>query len=272
MGTGDTIPRPEKVEVKRSTLEALKGRVALERKQSVRLLSKYENELTVTRRALEEAVTARHEREQYRRVLASAIANEKNAKEQAASAARQVSELEARLGVELEEKGRSKGRAQELDAWLKAAAADHAQALLGARGEGREERERVERALSVAVFEKGRAEGRARELAGQLQRDLPPSARFLRLRGIGLFMAGGVAFIAALTFLPPLLTVLFASPAGVQMQLAYGLSAWQIFGVELLLLALGITLASFAIHDFRASERPGQDVEAAPVLEPDLTR
>ncbi len=272
MGTGEFIPRPEKVEVTRSTLEALKGRVALERKQSERLLSKYENELTVTRRALEVAVTARHEREQYRRVLASAIANEKNAKAQAETAARQLSELEARLALETEEKGRSKGRAQELDAWLKAAATDHAQALLNARSEGREERERIERALSLALIEKGRAEGRARELAGQLQRDLPPSAQFLRLRGIGLFTAGGVAFIAALTFLPPLFTVLFSSPAGVHMQLAYGLSAWQIFGVELLLLALGITLASFAIHDFRASERPGRDLEKAARLEPDLTR
>ena len=103
-----------------------------------------------------------------------------------------------------------------------------------------------------------------------MHEELTPSLRAKRLRGIASFSAAAASFVAALAFLPPFWMSLFDAEGGVHMQMALGLSGWQILFLELALFGLAIGFTTLGIHDFKAVES-GEE-PAAPDTAPSAVR
>ncbi len=77
--------------------DAARRRLALAERRVRELEQRVDQEVRLAQRALEETLKARQERDEYRRVLAAALANEKQALTRAEAAGTEVVSLRARL-------------------------------------------------------------------------------------------------------------------------------------------------------------------------------
>ncbi|MFT7667490.1 MAG: acyl transferase domain-containing protein [Planctomycetota bacterium] len=246
--TERTIPRPENVEVSRSSLNSLKVDVAKERRKLKSLSTQLTQEKLISERAIEEALQARIERDDYRRVLAAAIRGEQLIKESKEQLGVKLAEVEDALKDSIAGFGRATGLNEELSSRLESSTAE----ITTQKEELNAQRSRFETTLAESSITLGRTEGRLQEMERQeiaRLKDLREEPQqLLRVRSLALFAGSAIAFATAAALLPPLFRVLFGSASAEEMLLATGLSGWGVFVAELLLLGLGTGLATLGLR------------------------
>ena len=95
--------------------DAARRRLALAERRARELEQRVDQEVRLAQRALEETLTARQERDEYRRVLAAALANEKQALARASEAAAEVTSLRERVEQLTEARAAAQAHAEEAE-------------------------------------------------------------------------------------------------------------------------------------------------------------
>ena len=246
-----------RVTVGRAALDALKTDLARERETARRLQLELTAEIAFARKAAEETITARSEREEYRRVLAAAVANEKRALEVEAEAREEVERVTDSLRESERALGEARGRATELDQMVSTLRAERERDLGLVIDRARTDAATSAAELERAAHGRGVALGQLRELLRRVPEELSDTARLAKARArVALISAGFLLFLFVL-FLYPLLFMLFGG-AEAQPALALGISGWGVLGIELGLLACALALGSFALRELRAMEQAGR--------------
>lgn len=243
------------VTVDRAALRGLETELTQERAISRDLRRQLASESELGRKAVEEAVKARKEREEYRRVLAAAIANEKQSLGAAAGLRETSAVLEDRLRDAAHSRGHAEGRAGELDRELGAAVTSHRDSLLEAQQRERAQTLEHQRALERAEYERGVAQGRVRELLPRIPEEVPATARVAAVRARVTLAVAGFSLVLALMFLPDLLRVLLTPGAETLLGMVVGMGAWAHLVLVLGLSVLALSLAALGIRQLRAGER-----------------
>ena len=227
--------------------DAARRRLALAERRVRELEQRVDQEVRLAQRALEETLKARQERDEYRRVLAAALANEKQALSRAEAAGTEVGSLRARL-EDLTE--------------LRAAAQAHAE-----EAEARSERQREDAELAVRRAEErawalseehGRAMqalGRLRELEPLVPVPVPESLRAARQRARFNLAAGLVAALLAVVVLPGAIVSVFQNEGALHMGAITGMTPGQLVLLEAALVAVALGLGSWGLHELRLVER-----------------
>ena len=243
------------VTVDRAALRGLETELTQERAISRDLRRQLASESELGRKAVEEAVKARKEREEYRRVLAAAIANEKQSLGAAAGLRETAAVLEDRLRDAAHSRGHAEGRAGELDRELGAAVTGHRDSLLEAQQRERAQTLEHQRALERAEYERGVAQGRVRELLPRIPEEVPATARVAAVRARVTLAVAGFSLVLALMFLPDLLRVLLTPGAETLLGMVVGMGAWAHLVLVLGLSVLALSLAALGIRQLRAGEQ-----------------
>lgn len=236
------------------------------RERSVASALAAQKEAAIARRALEEAGEARLERDEYRRVLAAAIANEKHALDDARAARSAYEAIEGRMAARIAEevyaRGIADGRARELERGRSELLARHAHEVAEARDREWAEREERRREVQRLVFELGdaRATLRASEARGGGRGvDLPSRAARLRA-AIALGLAVFCSLVALALFPAAVLAALSPSRAA-YLTLALGLGPWALVALTAGFGLLGLGCATLAV---RAPRPPSEPKSASP--------
>ncbi|MEE8467713.1 MAG: hypothetical protein V3T22_04625 [Planctomycetota bacterium] len=243
------------VTVDRAALRGLETDLTKERAISRDLRRQLASESELGRKAVEEAVKARKEREEYRRVLAAAIANEKQSLGAAAGLRETAAVLEDQLRDAAHSRGHAEGRAGELDRELGAEVTSHRDSLLEAQQRERAQTLEQQRALERAEYERGVAQGRVRELLPRIPEEVPATARVAAVRARVTLAVAGFSLVLALMFLPDLLRVLLTPGAETLLGVVVGMGAWAHLVLVLGLSVLALSLAALGIRQLRAGER-----------------
>lgn len=243
------------VTVDRAALRGLETELTQERAISRDLRRQLASESELGRKAVEEAVKARKEREEYRRVLAAAIANEKQSLGAAAGLRETAAVLEDQLRDAAHSRGHAEGRAGELDRELGAAVTSQRDLLLETQQREREQTLEHQRALRRAEHERGVAQGRVRELLPRIPEEVPATARVAAVRARVTLAVAGFSLVLALMFLPDLLRVLLTPGAETLLGMVVGMGAWAHLVLVLGLSVLALSLAALGIRQLRAGER-----------------
>lgn len=243
------------VTVDRAALRGLETELTQERAISRDLRRQLASESELGRKAVEEAVKARKEREEYRRVLAAAIANEKQSLGAAAGLRETSAVLEDQLRDAAHSRGHAEGRAGELDRELGAAVTSHRDLLLETQQREREQTLEHQRALRRAEHERGVAQGRVRELLPRIPEEVPATARVAAVRARVTLAVAGFSLVLALMFLPDLLRVLLTPGAETLLGMVVGMGAWAHLVLVLGLSVLALSLAALGIRQLRAGEQ-----------------
>ncbi len=243
------------VTVDRAALRGLETELTKERAISRDLRRQLASESELGRKAVEEAVKARKEREEYRRVLAAAIANEKQSLGAAAGLRETAAVLEDQLRDAAHSRGHAEGRAGELDRELGAEVTSHRDSLLEAQQRERAQTLEQQRALERAEYERGVAQGRVRELLPRIPEEVPATARVAAVRARVTLAVAGFSLVLALMFLPDLLRVLLTPGAETLLGVVVGMGAWAHLVLVLGLSVLALSLAALGIRQLRTGER-----------------
>tara|TARA_R110002072_G_scaffold166989_7_gene320459 strand:- start:2138 stop:2968 length:831 start_codon:yes stop_codon:yes gene_type:complete len=249
----------DKVKVERRVLEGLRAQLLAERKSAKDLQRRLDEEVRIAHRAMEETLKARNEREEYRRVLAAAVTNEKQAVHQVAATRDAFAALEARLHSALVERGEATGRSQELEDRLGIVADEHQEALRHADERSWSMSDEHGREMRRAVYERGLALGQVRELLERVAPITTPSARAARMRGAVNLGIASVAAIAALIVLVGLGLALPSPERALQLGALTGMTPWQMIGLEIALITVTLGLGTWGIREWRVAEREQQD-------------
>jgi len=249
------ISRPETAATNKAAVHGLADQLAAERKANRLLQKQLSAELEHARRAAEEAVKARAEREQYRRVLAAAVANEKSAQRTADVTGSVLAKCEADLQRAVFEKGEALGRVRELEERLRAIAIADYEAQKEANDRDFAQVEREAEARAGMARSLGVAEGRALELRRVLDGTPPDSSRLYALRSRASFAGAVVALALGFLCLPALALELMGGERATYLELVTNLSAWQLVGATAACLGLALALLSQAIRDRRVVEQ-----------------
>jgi hypothetical protein len=247
------------VTVDRAALQGLKAELAKERETSRSLQRQLASESELGRKAVEEAVRARTEREEYRRVLAAAIANEKQSLSVAARLQEVADTLENQLRGAEHARGHAEGRAGELDRELEAAEASHRESVSESEQRTWTQTEEHQRALQRSEYERGVALGRVRELLPRIPDEVPATARVAAVRARVTLGVAGFSLLLALMFTPDLLRVLFTPGGETLLGVVVGMGAWSQLVLVLGLMTLALGLAALGIRQLRAGERAVQE-------------
>jgi hypothetical protein len=244
-------------------MQALEHELARERARAETASAEAQKEASLARRALEEASTARTEREEYRRVLAAAIANEKKSLQEARAATDAYGEVEGRLSARLAEevyaRGLADGRARELERSKSETMARHVHELAEVRDREWAEREERRREVQRLVFELGEAHAAVRAVeSGGGREHLDPEARARRhtalvARGVSVFAACRARALA-----PAALLAAFSPARAAYLTLALGLGPWSLTLVTLSsgLVALGCAMLALRVTRAAAPAAP----------------
>lgn len=252
-------PAAERVMVARASLEALQSELARSRRAAQGFEARLADEVAVARRATEVAANARLEREEYRRVLAAAIANERKSIEAAREALAAVEAREADLRVALQARGEAEGLARELERELAALRTEHGEALRAVTDRAWADSEERQRELQNSEYERGVVVGQVRELHRRIPAVVPPSARLHRARARTQVAAAGVVGALFLVLVPETAVALLSRERGV-IAGAAGLTPWALVLMELTLLAAVLLLTGAGLRQLRSAEA---DEEAA---------
>lgn len=209
------------------------------------------------RRAEGAVLEARAEREEYRRVLAAAVANEKTALGQVEVVKLERDQLAGELRTAEFERGKSQGRALELEVRLQAVQVSNDKAERQQEIDNDRLRQEYERDLQSALLDRSEALGRVRELQSKLAGVKSPAGRALRARARAILAGATLCYLLALVFLPPLALSLVGSERATYMEMATGFSGWGLIGVVIAFFALGLALNGFGIRDLKAAEQQG---------------
>lgn len=253
MGDGD------KVRVERRVLEGLRAQLLAERKGARDLQRRLDEEVRIAHRAMEETLKARNEREEYRRVLAAAVANEKQAVHQVEATRDAFTALEARLADALVERGEATGRSQELEDRLTQVAEEHGVAMQDAEQKAWALSDQHGREMRRAAYERGLALGQVRELLERATPVMPASARAARVRGAVNLGFAGVAALAAVVVLIGIALGIPSPERAAQLGALTGMTPWQLIGLEVALLAVALGLGTWGIREWRVAEREQRD-------------
>jgi hypothetical protein len=255
-GVGGASARPQKAATALAAqVHDLELELSRQRERTAAAATEAQKEATLARRALEEAGAARLERDEYRRVLAAAIANEKRALEDA-RAAREAYELvegrlSARLAEEVYARGIADGRVRELERSKAEVLTRHVHELAEVRDREWAEREERRREVQRLVFELGEARASSRALEARLGRERQgPAARGHQLSG---GVARGVAVFAAIVALalaPAALLAAFSPARAGYLTLALGLGPWAL---TLATLGFGLVALGCAVVALRST-------------------
>lgn len=229
----------EKVVVSRGRLDQLQAELVRERKLAAR--------------ATEEAARARLEREEYRRVLAAAIANERKSLEAARESTSLACDREADLLEAIEARGAAEGRASELARELDALRADHERAIKLISDQAWADSERHGRELQRSEFERGVISERVRDLTARVPVSVPTSARLGRARARVMLAASGLLGMIFVILVPELVVALLSRERGV-IAGAAGLAPVAILWIELGLLAATLLVSGSALRALRGAE------------------
>ena len=253
-GHQESTPQ-SKVTVNRAALRDLKLELARERETARRLQQELTAQVELARKALEDGVSARAEREEYRRVLAAAVANEKRAGEELEALRAELEGVQVAYREALRAQGEAQGRTRELEHLLERERSSHERALNQTREQLQASLDARDRELRRLEEEQGIARGRLHELLRRLPPDSDPSlrARISRAR----LCLGGTLFLLALflVFFAPLVLVLFAGAEATWPTMAGGMSPWSLLALEVALFAGSIALATWAVRDLGSVER-----------------
>lgn len=229
----------EKVVVARGKLEGLQAELVRERKLAAR--------------ATEEAARARLEREEYRRVLAAAIANERKSLEAARESAALADGREADLLEAIEARGAAEGRASELARELDALRADHERAVKLISDQAWADSERHGRELQRSEFERGVISERVRDLTARVPVSVPTSAKVGRARARIQLVASGLLGMVFVILVPELLVALLSRERGV-IAGAADLTPTVLLWIEVGLLAMTLLVSGSALRALRGAE------------------
>lgn len=252
-------PQGATVLVDRAALQGLKTELSKEREASRSLRRQLASESDLSRKAVEEAVKARTEREEYRRVLAAAIANEKQSLGTAARLQETADVLEEQLRDAAHARGHAEGRAGELDRELDATHVKHQESLAEAEKRSWTQSEQHQRSLQRSEYERGMAQGRVRELLPRIPDEVPASARVAAIRARVTLGVAGFSLMLALMFTPDLLRVLFTPGGETLLGVVVGMGAWAQLALVLGLMTLAVSLAALGIGQLRAGERVARE-------------
>lgn len=248
-----TTPGP--VTVDRAALQALKRELAQERETARRLQKELVQEVEVARRAAEQTLGARQDREEYRRVLAAAVANEKRAEGEVLSAREATAGAEEARRAAEHARGEAEGRALELERQLEEERTRHARDVDRVNDRAWADAEAKGRELQRVQHERSLALGQVRELLRNVPEHTPASARVGALRARICLGAGLFTLALFLVFLAPLVVVLLGGEGATWPAMAGGLTGWTLFAIELALLGATVGLASWSVRDLRGVER-----------------
>ncbi|MCP3914297.1 MAG: hypothetical protein GY711_01940 [bacterium] len=237
------------------SLVSLRKELESQRQSNQTLHRQLAAEVQTARRAAEQVLDARAEREEYRRVLAAAIANEKQALQAAERSSLAAATAEEKLRGAVLARGSAEGRATELELRVRENAEHHVQALKGADDRNWANAEGHARRLEDEVYERGRAEGHVRELIARIPGDVPPSMRVARTRARLTLGAAALSAVCAAVFLPAASLAMFSAERAEYLELATGLNGWTLVGLVAVFLGVALALASWGIRDLKGSER-----------------
>jgi len=249
IGTGATVT------VDRAALQGLKAELSKERESAQSLRRQLASETELGRKAVEEAVKARKEREEYRRVLAAAIANEKQSLGAAARLQDAADSLEDQLRTASHARGHAEGRAGELDRELSAADVTHRESLAESEQRTWTQTEEHQRALQRSEYERGMAQGRVRELLPRIPEEVPATARVAAVRARVTLGVAVFSLVLALMFTPDLLRVLFTPGGETLLGVVAGMGVWSQLVLVLGLMVLALGLGTLGIRQLRAGEQ-----------------
>jgi hypothetical protein len=247
------------VTVDRAALQGLKAELAKERESSQSLRRQLGSESELGRKAVEEAVKARKEREEYRRVLAAAIANEKQSLGAAARLQEAAEVLENQLRDASHARGHAEGRAGELDRELGAADVSHRESLADLEQRSWTQTEEHQRTLQRSEYERGVAQGRVRELLPRIPEEVPATARVAAVRARFTLGVAVFSLMLALMFTPDLLRVLFTPGGETLLGVAVGMGAWSQLALVLGLMMAALGLATLGMRQLRTGDRAVQE-------------
>ena len=272
--------RSKKRELKAA--ETLAAEVKAQREVTQELVERYEQRTKKTVQAIEAASKAREERDEYRRVLAAAIASERRQELHVTGLERELKEVKGSVLGEARARGAAesasesaRARVAELEAELCAAALQLEKERGDAADRAWAEREAA-RAEMVQLVSRSRDE--ARTLTAEVRRALgwmgmgprdadghptedPAVQSVLRQRGKVL---AGLALGAALVgvgLTPAALLAAMDAERAAYIQLASGASPWQLILGALGCFGAAVFLYGRAIHDLR-SPAPREDLGA----------
>lgn len=247
--------RGDRVTVDRAALQGLKAELAQERASANSLRGQLASETELGRKAVEEAVKARKEREEYRRVLAAAIANEKQSLGAAARLQSTAETLEDQLRDAAHTRGHAEGRAGELDRELSAADASHRESVAESEQRSWTQTEEHQRVLQRSEYERGVAQGRVRELLPRIPDEVPATARVAAVRARVTLGVAVFCLLLALMFTPDLLRVLFTPGGETLLGVVVGMGAWSQLVLVLSLMVLALGLGTLGMRQLRTGER-----------------
>ncbi|MEZ6016505.1 MAG: hypothetical protein R3F49_15410 [Planctomycetota bacterium] len=256
-------------------VQALEAELARHREQAAAAALESQkiaqHEATIARRALEEAGEARLERDEYRRVLAAAIANEKKSLEEARTAREAYDLVEGRLAAKLAEahyaRGIADGRARELERSKAELMARHATDLGELRDREWAEREERRREVQRLLFELGDARATVRALQARLGPEPAlGSAAHARAAATRRAIASALAVfcgLLALALAPAAIIAAVAPGRAAYLTLALGLGPWALvlsaagFG----LVALGCATLALRAERARTADDRGSSAQ-----------
>lgn len=254
----------------RQTAQALVTELGAQREAARELIARFEQESKVARNAVKAASLAREERDEYRRVLAAAIANERRQDAQVAELEARREELEARAldqarttGAAEAERDGLRERLTSLERELDDRQRRHEKDLGDAADRAWSEREAA-RGEIVQLVTRTREE--AADLAEEVRRALsalearpvavaaPPSdpgVSASRLRGRILIGLAVAAMLVGVALAPAAFFAAIDKEREAFIHLASGASTWQLIGATVICFALAVFLLGTARRDLR---------------------
>ena len=245
-------PSGPKILVDRAALRALRESLHKERRARDEVQRQLNRETEFARRAAEETLEARDDRERFRRLLAAAIANEQNAVGALSAEREKVARLEEALAEAQRERGFAEGRAAELEARIERNHKLHLGDLERAELRLRRQVEEREREVARLSQERGQALGEARELRAQLPPTDDPNRDVARARALLALGIAGTCGLLALILLPAMLITLFSGTRPEYLRLAIGLPPGILLLLEAALLAGTWFLTTRGLRELRA--------------------
>ena len=208
--------------------DAARRRLALAERRARELEQRVDQEVRLAQRALEETLTARQERDEYRRVLAAALANEKQALARASEAAAEVTSLRERVEQLTEARAAAQAHAEEAESRSERLREDGELAVRRAEERAWALSDEHGRAMQKVVSERAQALGRLRELEPLVPIPVPESLRAARHRARFNLAAGLVCALLAVVVLPGVIVSVFQNEGALHMGAITGMTPGQL--------------------------------------------
>ena len=235
--------------------DAARRRLALAERRARELEQRVDQEVRLAQRALEETLTARQERDEYRRVLAAALANEKQALARASEATAEVTALRERMEQLTEARAAAQAHAEEAEARSGRLREDGELAVRRAEERAWALSDEHGRAMQKVVSERAQALGRLRELEPLVPIPVPESLRAARHRARFNLAAGLVCALLAVVVLPGVIVSVFQNEGALHMGAITGMTPGQLVLLEAALVAAALGMGSWGLHELRLVER-----------------